>query len=311
MLPPPLRYPTTATSPPAAGGAGTDPARAAEGFITPRRQLAGLAERQLLNDARHLVVNHAGQALAAWQWGDTGRNVLLVHDWNSRASRMNALVPPLLAAGFRVCAFDMPGHGDSEGRLSSPLHMAGATLAVASACGPFVAVIGHGVGSLAARYAFAKGLGVLASVHVVPPLSLTRLFDGYAGAGGLDDDARAAGCTLVERFAGEPMAAMDLEVLRPGLAHPGLLIHDEGDPRVPDADVAALRAAWSDARLVRLAPRPDSFIGRSDVVRLAVAYLVSAAHDPLAWLRAIRAWPAPPPAAASPGEDLPGDMVRC
>lgn len=308
MLPPLIQRPTTETSPPAAGAA---PTRAAEGFITPRRQLAGLAERQLLNDARHLVVNHAGQALAAWHWGDTGRSVLLVHDWNSRASRMNALVPPLLAAGFRVFSFDMPGHGDSEGRLSSPLHMAGATQAVASACGPFVAVIGHGAGSLAARYAFAKGLGVLASVHVVPPLSLTRLFDGYAGAEGLDDAARTAGRTLVERFAGEPMAAMDLDALRPGLAHPGLLIHDEGDPRVPDADVVALRTAWSDARLVRLASRPDNFIGRPDVVRLAVAYLVSAAQDPLAWLRAIRTWPAPPPAATSPGEDRPGDVVRC
>lgn len=307
MLPPFLRRPTAETSEPAAGAA---PAHAAERFITPVRQLAGLAERQLLNDARHLAVNHAGQALAAWQWGDTGRCVLLVHDWNSRASRMNALVPPLLTAGFRVCSFDMPGHGDSEGRRSSPLHMAGAILAVASAYGPFVGVIGHGAGSLAARYAFTKGLGVLASVHVAPPLSLSRLFDGYADAGGLDGAGRAAGRTLVERLAGEPIAAMDFDALLPGLAHPSLLLHDQGDPLVPDGDVAALRAAWFDARLVRLAAGPGSFIGRPDVVRLAVGYLVSAAQDPLAWLRAIRARPAPPVGADS-GEDRPGDVVRC
>ena len=44
-----------------------------------------------------------------------GPRILLVHGWGGHAARLRRYVRPLNAAGFRVVAFDAPGHGGSGG----------------------------------------------------------------------------------------------------------------------------------------------------------------------------------------------------
>src|SRR5262245_41871806 len=76
--------------------------------------------------------------------------VLVVHGWNSRAEHMVKIVQGLRAAGHRVIALDLPGHGLSSGRR---LNMALAVDAVRAAgdwFGPFEAVVGHSFGGAVA-----------------------------------------------------------------------------------------------------------------------------------------------------------------
>ncbi|MFX5801299.1 hypothetical protein ABTE09_19500, partial [Acinetobacter baumannii] len=54
---------------------------------------------------------------------------------------------------------------------------------------------------------------------------------------------------LVEGFITAPLESMDLERLRPGLRHPGLLMHDPADAEVPYADSEALLEYWPQAKL--------------------------------------------------------------
>ena len=45
--------------------------------------------------------------------------MLLMHGWGSRAGRFRLFVPQLQQRGFRVVAFDGPGHGRTGGNSAS------------------------------------------------------------------------------------------------------------------------------------------------------------------------------------------------
>ncbi|NIP80023.1 MAG: alpha/beta fold hydrolase, partial [Gemmatimonadetes bacterium] len=135
-------------------------------FLTPRRRrtlppdIPGVpAEREL--------VRHERESLAVWHWG-AGPDVLLAHGWESSAATWAALVPRLVAAGYRVTAFDMPAHGISTGRRTSVLGMAAAIRTVADTLGPLAAVIGHSAGATAAALAAGDGLKAGRCVLLAP-----------------------------------------------------------------------------------------------------------------------------------------------
>ena len=84
-------------------------------------------------DARSGYLEYRGRSLATWRWGPRDAPaVLLAHGWGGYAAQMRGFVPQLLAAGYRVVAYDQPAHGLSEGKLSGLPDFAGA---LARACG--------------------------------------------------------------------------------------------------------------------------------------------------------------------------------
>lgn len=76
--------------------------------------------------------------LAVWSWG-RGPVLLLLHGPRGLAGDFAPLVDPLVAAGYRVVAPDLPGHGDSDG---DPDSSADAVAAIARLVGPIRAVVG-------------------------------------------------------------------------------------------------------------------------------------------------------------------------
>lgn len=208
--------------------------------------LARARRSSLLCDGRPIIV---------WEWGD-GPPVLLVHGWEGAAAQFHALLPALLAEGYRAVAPDLPGHGATGGDRSHFMAIADGLLAVGerlrAEAGPIAGLVGHSMGSAAAIHAFANGLRVGRSVHVAGPTSLARMVRRLCRAAGLEE--RQAG-RVADRLAvtiGRPLEAVDLEQLRHGLDHPGLLLHDPEDNLVPFAESRRLLAAWPGARLLEL-----------------------------------------------------------
>ena len=81
-------------------------------FDVPKRErtIRDIAEQSQFTTDEH--------RLAVYQWGDTAKPcVLLVHGWNGRGTQMAGFVAPLIEQGYRVLTLDLPGHGDSSGRM--------------------------------------------------------------------------------------------------------------------------------------------------------------------------------------------------
>jgi pimeloyl-ACP methyl ester carboxylesterase len=197
-----------------------------------------------------------GQARLGGLVADPAPAVYLVHGWGGWRWQLDALVGPLVDAGFRVVAFDAPSHGDSDpgpegpGR-SSVVEFADALAAVVAAHGPAAAVVAHSLGATAVAYALGNGLPVGRVVFVAPmadPLPYTRTFAGRLGFG---ERVRTRLVERIERRVGTSMSAFDV----PAIAHrvstpPLLLVHDHQDAETGWTDSAAIAQAWPGARLV-------------------------------------------------------------
>ncbi len=86
-------------------------------FLTPRRWQRPVRETQWMSSARRSTLDFGGRRkLRLLTWGE-GPTVLLAHGWSGRGSQMGCFAEPLVDAGYRVVAFDAPGHGDDDARF--------------------------------------------------------------------------------------------------------------------------------------------------------------------------------------------------
>lgn len=250
---------------------------AARLFFTPRRarSTARLAPAGLAPLAFEVSVG--GETVAAWSWGD-GPAVLLAHGWEGRAGQLMPLVPPLVAAGFRAVAFDMPAHGASTGRTVTVLDMGRALAAVAAAVGPLHAVIAHSLGGAAAALALDGGLVAERVVLLAPAAEPSHFARKLARIAGLSE-ARTDGMLrkIAARLGGELDAFTVPEIAR-RLRAPALVLHDPDDREVPWSHGRAIAAAWRGAQLEAVTGVGHRRILRDGrVIELVVAFVRGAA----------------------------------
>jgi len=231
-------------------------------FFTPPRTPLTLPIRDLLATGRPFRVCVDYGRVAAWAWGQ-GPAVALVHGWGGRGGRLaTAFVQPLVSSGFSVVTFDGPGHGASDGRLSSMPQLARALAAVADAAGSLFGIVAHSMGGSASALAIAQGLQVERAVFIAPAADPARYAQDFAkllaiGPAALAGMRRRSEARLRFRWS-------DLNVPRfaAGLATPLLVVHDRGDATVPWEEGAAIAAAWPGAEFVT-----TTGLGHRDIVR--------------------------------------------
>jgi pimeloyl-ACP methyl ester carboxylesterase len=208
-------------------------------------------EKEWRSTAQPLAVAHRGQTLAVDAWG-AGPTVLMVHGWNGRGAQLGAFAPALVQAGYRVVTFDTPAHGRSPGRATNLPEISEAIQAVAGACGPIHAIIGHSFGVACSIYAVRQGLKVNRIVAISPPDNVRGLTQKFFTA--LDIDARVQAIfnrTFEKHFGADLWQRFSPEVLARQLNVPGLIIHDQDDHDVPIQEGVAVAQAWPDAQFVR------------------------------------------------------------
>jgi pimeloyl-ACP methyl ester carboxylesterase len=219
--------------------------------------------------------------VAGETWGE-GPAVYLLHGWGGWRGQLDALVDPLVEAGYRVVAFDAPSHGDSDPGPEGPgrstiLEFADALAAVVAANGPAHAVVAHSLGATAAAYAVAKGLPVGRLAFISPmadPLPYTRTFAGRLGFG---ERVRTRLVGRVERRVAMPLSAFDVPAMAATVATPPLLlVHDRQDAETSWSDSAAIAQAWPGARLVSTAGHGHRRILRAPAVVAEVVGFVAA-----------------------------------
>ncbi len=126
-------------------------------FMTPPNFGIPRRERRLREAAKlnHLTVRDRKISIRTWG-ADNLPTVLLSHGWGGRCTQLQAFIKPLLNAGYRVVGFDVPGHGDSEGKFTNMLDVASIIAEIQKQEGHFEAIIGHSFGTGAALLSIDK-----------------------------------------------------------------------------------------------------------------------------------------------------------
>ncbi|MFB6887916.1 alpha/beta hydrolase [Kitasatospora sp. NPDC056327] len=216
-----------------------------------RRSRVRTREREVHARAVTRTIRHRGAPVVVHRWGDGARPVLLMHGWQSRASRFADLVPRLRALGLSAVGYDAPGHGDSGGRTATVLDHRALALRLQEEYGAFEAVVAHSMGANAAFLALREGLEARRLVAVAGVAGISWLPAAFCARAGLNATVERELTRLAESgamFPGVADVRAHFDATRdPGqIGLPILVAHDEDDDVVPFTEARRLRAAYGE-----------------------------------------------------------------
>jgi pimeloyl-ACP methyl ester carboxylesterase len=226
--------------------------KAYQAFFTPSKYEVKSSDQAILARGDNSRVAYEGGELAVTAWGE-GPAVLLMHGWGGSRAQMTGFVDPLLAAGYRVVAFDQPAHGESNGEMTNLLEIAPTMDLIAAREGRFQAIIAHSFGTLITSYA-------LVHRSFPPPArlvyfgSFNRLMDSLPRFQALANlpDAVMDGFRLMayENFGRDVLESITNEILAPQIDIPALMFHDSTDNVTPIEDSRHIAKVWKRAQLI-------------------------------------------------------------
>jgi len=223
-------------------------------FMTAARHTRPAWEHALLAEARRSRLRVGSGLVPAWSWGAAGGPaVVLVHGWEGRGAQLGAFVAPLLARGFRVIAFDAPGHGEATARRASVFDHAEALAAALERFEPVLGVVAHSFGGFATTVALSHVVPQharrsLRLVYVASPVDPSGYLSVFSRLLGVTDEVRAEMIARIEARFGVPFAELDGRKMAQRLPNPMLVVHDADDSEVPLAGSEALAKHWPGAR---------------------------------------------------------------
>jgi pimeloyl-ACP methyl ester carboxylesterase len=237
------------------------PKRAAERayqlFVTPRKRAKHFGSDALIESAVVSSLVFRGETIKLYSWGKSERIVLLAHGWESRGTALRPYVPALLAAGFRVVAFDSMAHGDSSGKINNLPTNAATMVAIYEHLQPegnIEAAICHSFGcsSLIFALQFLKPdwqLRRLAMVAV--PHSIRHILDHYTMRLWIPRATKKHFEGKLEALTNQKIDNLDVENASTSVkVEQLLLIHDQQDNVTSPQAAIRVFEKWAQAKLL-------------------------------------------------------------
>jgi pimeloyl-ACP methyl ester carboxylesterase len=219
-------------------------------FLTPQRHARPEHERAAYDFAQRRVALHRGKRVPLYSWGE-GPVVLFAHGWEGRATQVAPFIEPLVAAGFRVVAYDVLGHGEAPRALVSVVDFAAVALSVIRELGePVHAAIGHSIGATALTLAAAEQPFTERLVLIAPPLHPRGFIRSFCQELALTTETRDALVRRLEARYALPFEQLDAGAHAADIEASALIVHDRGDRDVPFAHGQELASAFRHARFV-------------------------------------------------------------
>ncbi len=222
-------------------------------WFTPRRIPRPDREKSILQiqHEQYKVMGHGNEVLVrAWGKGPT---VLMVHGWEGRGTQFSHFIESLLGQGMRVAVFDMPGHGDSDGKQTDLVEIEKVISQIELREGDLHAVVSHSFGGVAAAFAFRKGLQASRAVFINPPSRFKTMLHFFQNELAIPDRVMTEMMECIEdRF--PEMGSLLWEMVdtagnAAAFQFPGLVIHDEDDPIVPVNQGRMVAEAWANSKM--------------------------------------------------------------
>ncbi len=216
-----------------------------------RRFPESAAGRQVTLNAAHEILPVGNVPVAVYSWG-SGPVVMFVHGWSGRGSNVAAFIEPLLDAGFRVVAPDLPGHGATPGRSTNILECAEVLQAIQQRYGKPAGVITHSFGGMVLAYAMNHGLYAQCVVCIAAPADAHFLVDGFTQTLNMHPAVVANLYNRLEnRFDHDYLERSSTERNARRLSVPALVVHDLKDGSVPWQQGERIASAWPGAQFMK------------------------------------------------------------
>lgn len=222
-------------------------------FTTPFKQPVRPKEERFLMTAQQVDVTRAGKRIREYHWGEQGPLVYLSLGWGYNSGRWRHFVPTLLEQGYRVIAYDPPGHGLApRGRLSLSQNAEIIEELVAAYGRPGV-FIGHSFGGACMVDALSqmnqaihpKRMVIMASFSDAEPV-----FRSFQRSFGIREGLYWQFVRELERKAETTLQTFDLARRSAQLGHiPVLIVHDPQDRVTPVAHAQRYHAYWANSAL--------------------------------------------------------------
>ncbi|MCK4579418.1 MAG: alpha/beta hydrolase, partial [Candidatus Marinimicrobia bacterium] len=149
-------------------------------FFTPVNRKRPQSELPAYKSAQKSFIDFKGLKVALFQWGHGDKTVILLHGWGSRGTRLGNLAPAFNERGYRVLAFDMIGHGDSDGKITNLAEMSELLATIYKDYGPVSAFVGHSFGGMVISAAIHRfDLKVQRVAIVGSPFTLDHFFESF------------------------------------------------------------------------------------------------------------------------------------
>lgn len=229
--------------------------RALSLFATPPRPRLRPKEAEFLATARREELILAGRPVAIYRWGpETGPLALLSYGWAYNAGRWRHFVPGLVEAGFRVVAYDPPGHGYSpRGEVALPLN-ASLIAELMLYFGRPEVVIAHSFGGASTIYALQQLPAEQRPRRAVIMASFSQpseVFRSFQRTLGLHEMAYWRFVRHVEKLMNISLRNMDLARLTANLGDVrGLVVHDLRDEVTNFRHARRYHAYWPGCALL-------------------------------------------------------------
>jgi len=232
-------------------------------FLRPRRRPITYLD-QLPDGAEPVTIVHNLLQLKGYQWGKGDKTVLLVHGWESHLGHMLPLVQPLVSSGYRVIAFDGPGHGQSPQLLSNMFEFGEAVRAAIEQHGPIHAVVAKSFGGGATALVLARqqDLDIKRLILISPMNHIRQHIDIFNQLADMPANILTRFVKTVERRIGVYLEACDVTDAMKKLTIPILILHDTEDRVIPVAGSRELAQLAANAQFVE-----TRHLGHKGIVR--------------------------------------------
>ena len=178
--------------------------------------------------------------LKCYTWGKGEKTVLLVHGWDAKAFDYYKMIPALVENGYKVIAFDGPGHGGSQGERSNLVDFKEVMLKmIKEKIGVPYAIIGHSMGGGSSAYLLMDyDIKIKRLITITIPIVSRRFFEQIFAAMKVPAKMQKIFFKGMDEEFEEPLEKYNLiERKEPIKADKILMIYDEDDDVVNIKDI--------------------------------------------------------------------------
>lgn len=221
-------------------------------------------ETEFLAKSNWKTVKLDGEDIQCYIWGEGTKKVLLMHGFNSNATRWRPLIGLMQNADYQIIALDAPAHGKSGFSRVNGVLYARTLEAVMAEFRPEY-IVGHSFAGIAIAYYFTQMdyLPVQKIVLMGVPDELMEITNVFFKTLALNSSAKRAYFQAFDNKFGYDVDYFTLSNLVQKIPIEGLVIHDEQDDIASFSGAQKIAKNWKNAAFFSTKGLGHSLQGRS------------------------------------------------